>query len=59
MKKQYIIPQTNITKINPVCVIAASITGTNVDGLGMGGGTNGTITEGGTRESNGWDDIWD
>ena len=54
MKKQYIIPQANITKINPVRVIATSFSVTSAGNTSDSG-----ITEGNTRESNGWDDIWD
>ena len=57
-KKTYIAPVTLSLAVKTCGMIATSITGTNVDGLGFGGGTSeGNITAGNVKGSNDWD-IW-
>jgi len=57
MKKTYIRPQMMIVHLGQTRMIASSITGTNVEGLGNGGDTNGSVTEGSTKANN--QSFWD
>lgn len=61
MKLKYIKPTITVTNITPMTMIAASgINGVNnVDGLGIGGGTEGSITEAQSKDDDGaWGDLW-
>ncbi len=62
MKKLYMSPTMIVTFIHIEKMIAASdIKGTSgADGLGMGGNSEGTVTEGNTKGNNsGWGLEWD
>jgi hypothetical protein len=63
MKKTYIIPELNITKLAVENMIAQSITGTQgADGIGVGGSSSGAnVTAGNVKDNesyNVWDDDW-
>lgn len=55
MKKTYIVPSMMVIRIKTAPVLTLS--NTNVEGLGNGGGTSeNEITEGGSRGGSIWDD---
>ena len=58
MKKKYIAPSMMAIRVNTMTILAASgITGTNVDGLGAGGGTSeGGVSTGNSRRGSFWDE---
>lgn len=62
MKKTYICPELQITRVNTELMIAASITGiSGAEGLDLGGSTEESgITTAGVKQNNYdvWDDDW-
>ncbi len=56
MKKTYSRPETECITVKMHQMVCTSITGTNVEGLGMGGNTDGVVSEGNSRRGSFWDD---
>jgi hypothetical protein len=58
MKKKYITPSMMAIRVKTIIMLATSITNTSgAQGLGMGGDTDGSITEGNSRRGSFWDDV--
>ena len=55
MKKTYSRPETTLFAVKTHQMVCTSLSATNVEGLGYGGETSGTVTEGASRRSF-WDD---
>ena len=60
MKKTYICPELQITRVNTELMIAASITGiSGAEGFDLGGSTDDAGITTSNVKNNDWSDIWE